>query len=364
MIRFGLIFFRFLICIFTLVLLWGCLESESSKAIGCAEKSVQNSPDSALKILRGIEYIYMTNAEKAKYCLLYSQIYELKLGQIPQMIEIADKYYDNQGTTKEKVLSKYLYGKYLWSKNLHKQAIYSLIDAEIMSIDLCDKVMQNKILKQIETLNRNNVVLAQNSYILEMERLHEEANARLGFQYYVILMILVVICGVATTFLFYITKQHKHDCEEAIFDLKECYKKETERGKNIINKLLKDNYKIFNGICGSLSLEEEDDEFNRKNLYREVKSIIKKFGSDKKCIEELERQVNACANDIMLKLREEVPYLSEIEYRQFCYHCVGFSGKLISMFNKESIKTVYSRKFRLKRKIEQSNCLSSLEFLN
>ena len=125
MIRFGLIFFRFLICIFTLVLLWGCLESESSKAIGCAEKCVQNSPDSALKILRGIEYIYMTNAEKAKYCLLYSQIYELKLGQIPQMIETADKYYDNQGTTKEKMLSKYLYGKYLWSRNLHKQAIYN-----------------------------------------------------------------------------------------------------------------------------------------------------------------------------------------------------------------------------------------------
>ena len=56
----------------------------------------------------------------------------------------------------------------------------------------------------------------------------------------------------------------------------------------------------------------------------------------------------------MLIVRDEVPNLSEEDYCQLCYHFAGFSGKVISMLLDKSSASIYTRKSRLKEKIQQS----------
>lgn len=353
--------------VFIVIIFAGCSNPDASKLMDISGEKVQISPDSTLKILKSIKYKDLSKAEQAKYALLYSQAIELKEGNVPEIIEIAFKHYTDYGSQPEKMMSKILYGEYLWNNNKYEQSIRCLIDAELISVDLGDIEMQKKIFNRIKRKSEKKDIIAfQNDYIIARERIYDNSNEKLSFQYYIVLLIAILLCSSIVTFLGYVNRFHKNEYEEVIYDLNNCYMSEAAKGRDIITHLLRDNFKILNGICSSLSLEKDDEEFNRKSLYKEVKIIIKKYGTDKKCMAELEEQVNKCTDGIIQKLRNDVPDLSEIEYRQFCYHCVGFSGKLISIFFKEQVKTVYSRKFRLKKKIIQSkspNATLFLEFL-
>lgn len=94
-----------------------------------------------------------------------------------------------------------------------------------------------------------------------------------------------------------------------------------------------------------------------------MRYLIEQFSKDKKTLQELEDIVNKCCNNVMRKLREEIPTFDEIDYRQLCYHYAGFSGKLISILLDKSQANIYMRKSRLKEKIQQTISPSQKEIL-
>ena len=110
---------------------------------------------------------------------------------------------------------------------------------------------------------------------------------------------------------------------------------------------------MLNNLGNSITLFN-DSAKNQKTAIREIKNLITQFGEDKKSLKDLENTVNRCCNNVMLIVRDEVPNLSEEDYRQLCYHFAGFSGKVISMLLDKSSASIYTRKSRLKEKIQQS----------
>lgn len=130
----------------------------------------------------------------------------------------------------------------------------------------------------------------------------------------------------------------------------------------LINSLHKDKYKFLNVISDSI-FTHTDDAKGQRLVYNEMNHLIYQFSKDKDTIHELENTVNRCCNNVMAKLREELPTLDEIDYLQLCYHYAGFSGKLISLLLNKSQANVYMRKSRLKEKISQSNIKDKEEIL-
>lgn len=130
----------------------------------------------------------------------------------------------------------------------------------------------------------------------------------------------------------------------------------------LINSFHKDKYKFLNVISDSI-FTHTDDVKGQRLVYNEMNHLISQFSKDKNTIQELENTVNRCCNNVMAKLREELPMLDEIDYLQLCYHYAGFSGKLISLLLNKSQANVYMRKSRLKEKIQQSNIKNKEEIL-
>ena len=130
----------------------------------------------------------------------------------------------------------------------------------------------------------------------------------------------------------------------------------------LINSLHKDKYKFLNVISDSI-LTHTNDAKGQRLVYNEMNRLIYQFSKDKNAIQELENTVNRCCNNVMAKLREELPTLDEIDYLQLCYHYAGFSGKLISLLLNKSQANIYMRKSRLKEKISQSNIKNKEEIL-
>ena len=159
-------------------------------------------------------------------------------------------------------------------------------------------------------------------------------------------------------------KQHKLDeYADIVIDLQSTLQKSESAATELVQTLYKEQFKILNGISDTF-FSQNNDAKGQKYVYNEVKYLIEQFSKDKKALQELENTVNKCCNNVMAKLRTELPSLDELDYRQLCYHYAGFSGKLISILLDKSQANIYMRKSRLKEKISQSNAPSKEEILS
>lgn len=180
------------------------------------------------------------------------------------------------------------------------------------------------------------------------------------------IIISVILLAIAViSYLRHLNKKKQHKIDEyanCIIELQTALKNENSVASELIQSLYKNHFKILNGISDSF-FNQSNDAKGQKYVYNEVKYLIEQFSKDKKTMQELENIVNRCCNNIMIKLREELPEWDETDYRQLCYHYAGFSGKLISILLGKSQANVYMRKSRLKDKILQSDIDHKSEFL-
>ena len=182
------------------------------------------------------------------------------------------------------------------------------------------------------------------------------------------LSVLAIVLLLSFAVIFYLRKLNKDkqrkldEYADIVIDLRSTLQKSESAATELVQTLYKDQFKILNGITDSF-FNQNNDAKGQKYVYNEVKYLIEQFSKDKKALQELENTVNKCCNNVMKKLRTELPGLDEQDYRQMCYHYAGFSGKLISILLDKSQANIYMRKSRLKEKIQQSDAPSKDEIL-
>ncbi len=181
----------------------------------------------------------------------------------------------------------------------------------------------------------------------------------------IIIVVIVIIASMVILLLRRKNRNKQRKIDEyigVIAELQSEMRKSNSVTTELINSLHKDKYKFLNVISDSI-FTHTDDAKGQRLVYNEMNHLINQFSKDKNTIQELENTVNRCCNNVMAKLREELPTLDEIDYLQLCYHYAGFSGKLISLLLNKSQANVYMRKSRLKEKISQSNIKNKEEIL-
>lgn len=136
----------------------------------------------------------------------------------------------------------------------------------------------------------------------------------------------------------------------------------SEKMEMMVNNLYTQKYQQLNSLCVSY-FSGQNSIFTKNTIYKEVKNIIESFGKDHDDLMELEYIVNSLKEDILVKLKEELPNLKESEYLFFCYTFAGFSARAISLLLHENIDTIYQHRSRWKKKIETLNLLHKDLFL-
>ena len=89
-------------------------------------------------------------------------------------------------------------------------------------------------------------------------------------------------------------------------------------------------------------------------IYRDVVSLIDELRNEIGNREEFEEMLDKDLDGIMLKLRSELAGLKKKDYALFGYLALGFDATIISHFMDCTVNTVYIRKSRLKKAIEES----------
>lgn len=101
----------------------------------------------------------------------------------------------------------------------------------------------------------------------------------------------------------------------------------------------------------------------REQLIKVVDNYVRDFASNENGYITVERLVNEFRNNIMVKLREEMPNLKEEEYRLLCLIYADFSSNAICLFMGYDKNKLYKRKNYLKGILTSSECKSKKEFI-
>lgn len=127
--------------------------------------------------------------------------------------------------------------------------------------------------------------------------------------------------------------------------------------------LFKKQFEMLDELSSTF-YETHEIKKDKDAIYRQVRENIESLVSDKKSVIQLENIVNSYRNDIMTKLRNEIPQLGENELRFLVFVYAGFSSKAISIFTKDSVGNVYTKKSRIKGVISRANTPNKQFFID
>ncbi|MBD5336679.1 MAG: hypothetical protein HDR95_05145 [Bacteroides sp.] len=120
-----------------------------------------------------------------------------------------------------------------------------------------------------------------------------------------------------------------------------------------VNTLYSSRLDTLNMLCNEY-FEKSDSEKVKLSLYNEVEKHILAL-RDTKSINELEGIVNKYMDNILVKVREQLPELNRKDLIFLTYLYAGFSPRAVCIFTNIKIKNFYNRRSRLKERILETN---------
>lgn len=130
-----------------------------------------------------------------------------------------------------------------------------------------------------------------------------------------------------------------------------------------IAELFEKQYELLDKLSNTY-YETQGVSKEKESIFKQVKSEIDKFATDKRSIAQLEKIVNTYKRNVIGLVRSEIPNISERDITLLCYIYAGFSAKSISIFIGETTSNILTRKSRLRSKItklESANARVILE---
>lgn len=98
-------------------------------------------------------------------------------------------------------------------------------------------------------------------------------------------------------------------------------------------------------------------------IYEKVQSMVSDFRNEISDTEEFEAMLNVDLDDVVSRLRNEVPRIKQVDVSMFCFMAIGFDVTTISHLMNVSMNTIYIRKSRLRQKIEELSPMHKEQFL-
>ena len=163
----------------TLLLLTGCnAPNQVTDDLIRAEAWMNEHPDSALNLLKGIEQPELqTREHHARYALLYSQALDKNYIDLTSdsLINIAVDYYKDRDDVKAKFLSYYYLGRIYTNANNLTQATLAYMEAEQLVDELGDDYAAGLLYNQMGTIYRDYYDFPKSleSYRLSTEHYHK-----------------------------------------------------------------------------------------------------------------------------------------------------------------------------------------------
>lgn len=177
--------------------------------------------------------------------------------------------------------------------------------------------------------------------------------------------IIIVICLIlgAIGFIYYRKKQSfKSEQINHLFMLISENEMNNRRLKAKLSDLMRNRFSTINQLCYEY-FEKADTNFLKKSIYTKVEQEIEKLKSQNQ-LSQFENILNEYCDDIILRIKAQIPQLSDVELTLLIYLYSGLSARTICVLMDIQLKTFYMRRLRLKNKIEISDAPDKKWFIS
>ena len=186
-----------------------------------------------------------------------------------------------------------------------------------------------------------------------------------------VIIIFIALC-IIITFAWFVTRRirlynkekedHLKYAEDIKRQLEDARKEDYPELKRKYVALYKSKFEVIGALYEqySMSFEKKNAE---KAVYEKVAELMKDFKEDFDDNKNLENILNDGLDNIMTKLRSEMPKLKEMDYSVFCLIAIGFDVTTISYLLNVTMNTVYIRKSRMKQSIDAENPPHKTQFM-
>lgn len=137
-------------------------------------------------------------------------------------------------------------------------------------------------------------------------------------------------------------------------DIRRNFDAQSKEMSEMLHNMSANQYLIFDDLCNTY-YERNSSSKLQISIYNKVQELIDTFSYDAKTLANIESIINSCHNNAMEKLRNEITFLKDDDYKLLCYIFAGFSNQAIAVFTNSEVGAVATRKSRLKSKIVKSD---------
>lgn len=169
--------------------------------------------------------------------------------------------------------------------------------------------------------------------------------------YVTLICILIVSC-----LIFIVLRRRLIEKRKKIEELSMLISERTDRNRELeakVNALYGSRLDTLNMLCNEY-FEKSDSEKVKLSLYKEVEKHILAL-RDSNSVVELEGIVNRYLDNILVRIKEELPELGRKDLIFLTYLYAGFSPRAVCIFTDITIKNYYQRRSRLKDRILASD---------
>lgn len=161
-----------------------------------------------------------------------------------------------------------------------------------------------------------------------------------------VVVILLLLFAVTVVFIYkkYSERIKKNDAELKIVKehmnnvLEQLNRNSSEmtRVQLLVKKIFVQKFELINNLCDTY-FECQNTQREKNAIYREAISMIATFG-EKRTLQDLENILNECNNDVILRVRKQVPELNEKELSLLLYLYCGFSASAVCLLHEVTKK--------------------------
>lgn len=106
-----------------------------------------------------------------------------------------------------------------------------------------------------------------------------------------------------------------------------------------------------------------DTQISSKNLYNDVCDKISELTTNKNTFKEIESWININYDNILVRLKEQIPNISDRHITLIIYDLCGLSTSIIALLMNDTANNIYQQRYRIKQKIADSDAADKDYFL-
>ena len=202
---------------------------------------------------------------------------------------------------------------------------------------------------------------------VEMDLLRNDyENAKMSVQNtWILLFVTLASVIVISAIILIVVKRRLTRKQREIEELSMLISERTNRNYELeaqVNTLYSSRLDTLNMLCNEY-FEKSDSDKVKLSLYNEVEKQILAL-RDTKRIAELETIVNKYMDNILAKVREQLPELTGKDLIFLTYLYAGFAPRAVCIFTDIKIKNFYNRRSRLKDRILESSAPDKETFVS